>query len=147
MKRSHAKNGLGLLIFALVGLSALSSAFYVFNTLISPAEMGAHSSGVFVYSGEHVPVDWDKGRQRSAGLKFRLTRDSPLALGGARIFYRGLAEDANFVLDVMLPDLDPNAFYPYKLKIADARDGFQLVDHNFKLIRAHRHYIQMYLLE
>ena len=147
MKMSQAKSGVGLLVFALVCIFAITTVFYAINSLISTSETNTRHSGLFVYSGEAVPVDWDEGRQRSNGLMFRLSIDRPMVVGNARIFYRGLTDNNRFVLDVMLPDLDPEAYYPYVLNISEAREGFRLADRNFKLITADRHNVKMFLLE
>ena len=147
MKMTQAKSGLGLLLFGLACIAVLSIVFYILHSMTSAATTATPSNGVFVYSGKRVQVDWDGGRKRSAGLMFRLSIDQPVAVGNARIFYRGLAANSGIVLDVMLPDLDPEAYYPYTMNISKAKDGFHLADHDFKLISANKQHVRMYLLE
>jgi hypothetical protein len=46
-------------------------------------------------------------------------------------------------MDVVVLELDPNAFYRYRIPIKAAKKGFRLVGQNFKLISAHKSAIQL----
>ena len=55
-------------------------------------------------------------------------------IGKAKFVFRGLAENSTFKIDVAILELDPQAYYGYRLSIVDARKGFRLADHKFNLI-------------
>ena len=50
-------------------------------------------------------------------------------------------------MDVVIPDLDPDANYGYRFSIDKAHKGFRLAGHNFKLITARKSAIQIWHLK
>ncbi len=66
--------------------------------------------------------------------------------GKSKIIYRGLEGDSKFKIDVVILELDPQAFYGYRFSIDNARQGFRLVGQNFKLISARESAIQIWHL-
>jgi hypothetical protein len=75
--------------------------------------------------------------------KITLRLNSEEIIGKAKFVYRGLAAGSKFKIDVAILDLDPQAYYGYRLSIDDARQGFRLAGHNFKLISARKTAIQL----
>ncbi len=67
-------------------------------------------------------------------ITFVLDRD--IKLGKSIIVYRGLDENAKFKMDVAVLELDPKAFYRYRIPIHAAKKGFKLAGQNFRLIAA-----------
>ena len=73
--------------------------------------------------------------------------DRDAEIGKSKIYYRGLDGNSNFKVDVVILELDPNAFYRYRIPIEDAKKGFRLVGQNFKLISARKSAIQLWRLK
>jgi hypothetical protein len=80
-------------------------------------------------------------------VKIRLALNHEKAFGKSQIIYRGLDGDSKFKIDVVIPELDPNAFYGYRLSIDKARQGFRLAGQNFKLISARKSAIRIWHLK
>jgi hypothetical protein len=68
-------------------------------------------------------------------------------IGKSKIVYRGLDGDAKFSIDLAIIDLDPQAFYRYRIPISDAEKGFRLAGQKFKLISARKSTIQLWHLK
>jgi hypothetical protein len=62
----------------------------------------------------------------------------------SKIIYRGLEGSSAFKIDVVIPELDPNAYYRYRIHIEDAKKGFRLGGQNFKLISARKSAAQIW---
>jgi hypothetical protein len=80
-------------------------------------------------------------------VKIVLALNHEKAIGKSKIIYRGLDGDSKFKIDVVIPELDPNAFYGYRLSIDTARQGFRLAGQNFKLISARQSAIRIWHLK
>jgi len=80
-------------------------------------------------------------------VKIRLALNHEKAFGKSKIIYRGLDGDSKFQIDVVIPELDPKAFYGYRLSIDKARQGFRLGGQNFKLISARNSAIRIWHLK
>ena len=76
--------------------------------------------------------------------KIMLVINRDRKIGKSKIVYRGLDGDAKLSLDVAILDLDPHAYYRYRIPISDAEKGFRLVGQNFKLISARKSAIQLW---
>jgi hypothetical protein len=76
--------------------------------------------------------------------KIMLVLDRDTKFGKSKIIYRGLDENAKFKLDVVVLELDPKAFYRYRIPIKAAKKGFRLVGQNFRLISARKSAIQLW---
>jgi len=79
--------------------------------------------------------------------KIMLVLDRDTKFGKSKIIYRGLDENAKFKLDVVVLELDPKAFYRYRIPIKAAKKGFRLVGQNFRLISARKSAIQLWHLK
>jgi len=79
--------------------------------------------------------------------KILLALNHEKTIGKSKIIYRGLEGDSKFRIDVVILELDPQAFYGYRFSIDDARQGFRLVGQNFKLISARESAIQIWHLK
>ena len=76
-----------------------------------------------------------------------LVLDQDIKIGKSKIVYRGLDGNAKFKMDVVILELDPNAFYRYRIPIKAAKKGFRLVGQNFKLISARKSAIELWHLK
>jgi len=79
--------------------------------------------------------------------KIMLLLDRDTKIGKSKIIYRGLDENAKFKMDVVVLELDPNAFYRYHIPISAAKNGFRLIGQNFRLISARKSAIQFWHLK
>ena len=79
--------------------------------------------------------------------KIMLVIDRDRKIGKSKIVYRGLDGNAKFSLDIAIIDLDPHAYYRYRIPINDAKKGFRLVGQKFKLISARKSTIQLWHLK
>jgi len=79
--------------------------------------------------------------------KIMLVLDRDIKIGKSKVVYRGLDGNAKFKMDVVILELDPNAFYRYRIPIKAAKKGFRLVGQNFKLISARKSAIQLWHLK
>ena len=79
--------------------------------------------------------------------KIMLVLDRDTKIGKSKIVYRGLDGNAKFKMDVAILELDPKAFYRYRIPIKAAKKGFRLAGHNFRLISARKSAIQLWRLK
>jgi hypothetical protein len=70
------------------------------------------------------------------GATLMLTRDDEVPIGETVVIYRGLAPRNAFDLDVIIPAFDPQSPFHHRLGIAQARKGFTLASHSFRLLSA-----------
>jgi hypothetical protein len=70
------------------------------------------------------------------GATLMLTRDDEVPIGETVVIYRGLAPGNAFDLDVIIPAFDPQSPFHHRLGIAQARKGFTLASHSFRLLSA-----------
>ena len=59
------------------------------------------------------------------------------------LIYRGLVGQAEFQIDVIILELDPQVSYPYRFKISEAKKSFRLANRNYKLISAQKSALQL----
>ena len=76
--------------------------------------------------------------------KFLLLLNQEKKFEKSKIIYRGLEGSSAFKIDVVIPELDPNAYYRYRIHIEDAKKGFRLGGQNFKLISARKSAAQIW---
>lgn len=107
-------------------------------------------------AGEHTPVGsidtvghWvvaaSDRSPRAVPTRIILKLNQAARIGKADIIYRGLESGSKFRIDVVIPEFDPQSFYPYRLDIGEAKKGFRLASRRYRLISAHRVYIHLYL--
>ena len=142
--KPYVRNSICLLVSAALAVSAV---LYAAATKKIPLESRTTSPG-FGWS-------WDFDYERALNEHF-LTLDSPInqphapsaaeplvlplnepvPVGGIRITYRGRSASGLIILDTVIPDLDADYAYPHELSDSEARTGFVLFDHHFKLVAA-----------
>ncbi|UCD77318.1 MAG: hypothetical protein JSW26_18075 [Desulfobacterales bacterium] len=108
-----------------------------------PARPDRVSRWVFNIPTWRIPASSDSTAAAARRQKLLLPLHKKMRHGNAELVYRGLAGESEFQIDVIIPDLDPQVSYSYRFKIADARKSFRLVDHDFKIISARKHSLQM----
>lgn len=79
----------------------------------------------------------------AANGRYVLHRDQSRTIGKVHLIYRGLAGDAICLIDVIIPDLDPERPYKYRLDIETAEKGFRMAGRNFILETTGKNYIRI----
>jgi len=79
----------------------------------------------------------------AANGRYVLYLDQNRTIGKVNLIYRGLAGDAICLIDVIIPDLDPERPYQYRLDIETAEKGFRMAGRNFKLETTGKNYIRI----
>ena len=74
-------------------------------------------------------------------LFFRI--NEKMVAGKTELIYRGLVGQAEFQIDVIILELDPQVSYPYRFKISEAKKSFRLANRNYKLISAQKTALQL----
>ena len=123
MRSSFGKQVLGLVGFTVAGLMLFTGLFYMSNHFQPGAVNVAQA-------GERI----QKSTARIAESLY-LKRDLTNRHGKTWLTYRGKIDADHFVIDVTVPELDPQMHYQHKLNIADARRGFVLVGQSYRLVR------------
>lgn len=122
MRSSFGNQVLGLVGLTVAGMMLFSGLFYMSNHFqpgsVNVARAGERTQESVARSAE--------------GLYLRV--DSTNRYGKTWLTYRGKIDADHFLIDVTLPELDPQTHYPHKLKIADARKGFSLVGQPYRLV-------------
>ena len=70
------------------------------------------------------------------GKRLLLPLDRTVAVGDARLVYRGSAGRGRLRIDVIIPAFDPNVSYRYDLDKSAAEKGFFLIRQHFRLTGA-----------
>ncbi len=109
---------------------------------------------IFPYDGEGVPVfvKWsalipssaeDVKSNQHQNQRMVIAVDKTIQLGRAKIVYRGMEGRGTFVLDVNIPALDPEYYYPHQFQIDEARKGFHLAGQKLKLVQIRKNFIEL----
>jgi len=122
MQNNFGKQVLGLVGLTTAGLMLFAGLFYMANHF-QPGTANV------AQAGERVQKDTTR-----PGRHLYLRVDKTSRLENTWLTYRGKIDADHFVIDVTIPDLDPQVYYSHKLKITDARDGFVLVGRTYRLL-------------
>ena len=98
---------------------------------------------------------WDTRPQEKPGIelsplereKITLPLNHELVIGRSKLVYRGLTGNSQFKIDLAILDLDPQAYYGYRLSIDEAKKGFQLGGNNFELISVRKNAVSFWHLQ
>ena len=78
--------------------------------------------------------------------QFILTKNQKLEINKIGLEYKGV-ENKHFLIDLYLLDFDPKQPYPIKIPKKDAKKGFTIADHRFKMLSGNDRFINLKLLE
>jgi hypothetical protein len=79
----------------------------------------------------------------AADGRYVLHLDQSQTIGKVNLVYRGLEGNSICLIDVIIPDLDPERPYKYRLDIETAEKGFRMAGYNFKLETTGKNYIRL----
>lgn len=69
-------------------------------------------------------------------MKLFLPLNKKISAGTAELIYRGLVGRSEFRIDVIIPQLDPQAAYSHQINISDAKKTFRLANRDYQLVYA-----------
>ncbi|WP_319404857.1 hypothetical protein [uncultured Desulfosarcina sp.] len=144
-------------IAAIVGILLVGAGLFVWAILLSdavPTEYRSASPGYnwgwsFDYEtamqnagrlGEQ-PFPWP-AREIANGLLLPL--DQPLLSQGLKLTYRGMTDNGNFRLDIVIQGLDAGVTYAQDFDVAEARLGFMIADRRFTLEKITPRYLRLH---
>ena len=152
MKETHTRTWVSIIAYSVTCILFLGLLYLVAETFFpkTSPELVPRDD---VLSAKLMSVSRWRGSDQNAQMKaysnslkkrIMLVLDRDLKIGRSKIVYRGLEENDQFRMDVMILDLDPDIFYRYTIPINDAKEGFRLVGQNFRLISARKSTIQLW---
>ena len=133
----------GLLLAALTMFGVVSFGVFHFVALrfITPAEdVRDYYAGVIGFEDTAGPSELVvRAKPGGAiGAILMLVRDEEVPIGESVVIYRGPASGSTFDIDVIIPAFDLQSPFHHRLSIAEARKGFTLARHSFRLLSATR---------
>ena len=149
MDKTRQHNWLSITAYVLSSLAILAILFFFAETYF-PSPSGLIPRQPDPITNKIFNIRLWQSPNRSDGvaetdlqekLFFRINRK--VVAGKSELIYRGLVGQAEFQIDVIIPELDPQVCYPYRLKISRAKKSFRLVNRDFKLISARKHTLQL----
>jgi hypothetical protein len=148
MDNVKQKNWFSATAFAIIALSILSFSYFLAkahspnrsNSLI-PHQSDRISSWPFNSSRRQDSQQASAEKALLKKLFFQINRKQ--SAGKAEFIYRGLVGQSEFQIDIIIPELDPQVFYPYRFKISEAKKSFRLANHEYKLISAKKGALQL----
>ena len=127
---------IGLLVFGLI----VFLGFYHFSQRFA-SEYSVHNvmkqrERPDTFYRETVVSDAAKG-------EYVLRLNKIQSIGEIDITYRGLTADSKFLVEVIIPQLDPQRPYKHSLDIHAARHGFRMAGSEYKLDSVGENYIRL----
>lgn len=155
MNETRSRNWFIILLYMAICIVFLGLLYFVADAFFPKTSSG------LVPKDDHLSAKfmsvrrWDRGYRDAqkevlsnpSKEKIMLLLDRDIKIGKSKIIYRGLTGNAKFKMDVVVLELDPNAFYRYHIPISAAKNGFRLVGQNFRLISARKSAIHLWRLK
>jgi hypothetical protein len=137
MENSFAYKWVVILFFGVVGIIFTVSVLYLAAGNVAPD----------TYWGRKMtlPRSEDAGPLRSAD-RHVLERDRGKKIGNHIFFYKG-RQDNQIVFDVIIPELDRQYPYPFKISLPDAKSGFEVAGIWFELITVRSNFICLKVMQ
>ena len=141
MKITRRREGLLLAALTIFGVVSFGVFHFFAFRFITPAEdVRDYYAGVIGFEDTAGPSELVvRAKPGGAiGATLMLARDEEVPIGESVVIYRGLASGNTFDIDVIIPAFDPQSPIHHHLSIAEARRGFTLARHSFRLLSATR---------
>lgn len=124
MENSSAYKWVVILFFSVVGIIFIVSVFYLAAGNVDPD----------TYWGRKMTLPTSNAHPPSPSSdRVVLKLDQGRRIGNQIFFYRGCRDD-QLQLDVIIPEIDPEYSYPFRIDLKDAKTGFGITDMRFRLI-------------
>lgn len=141
MRITRGRDGLLLAALTMFGVVAFGGFHFCAARFITPAkDVHDYYAGVIGFedtAGPSAAAAWAEP-SGAIGATLRLTRDKEFPIGETVLIYRGLASGDTFDIDVIIPAFDPQSPFHHRYSIAEAKKGFTLARHSFRLLSANR---------
>jgi len=153
MNKTRLRNWLVGLFYTSICLVFLGALYFVVEAFfpktspeLSPRDDALSAKFMYNLRGENAYQRDVRERDPSGPVKEKvlLSLNQEKKFEKSKIVYRGLEGSSAFKMDVVIPELDPNAYYRYRIHIEDAKKGFRLGGQNFKLISARKSAVQIW---
>ena len=128
--KSPMKNQIaGLLAFILFGAGVFSGLYFLVNGHTASA------SGMIAMESA-VMGDGARALAEKPNQKIVLTRDRRANVGRTILVYRGLDDVKKVRIDVIVPELDPQVAYHYRISRKQGKKGFSLGRQQYRILSA-----------
>ena len=149
MDNVRQKNWFSITAYVMISLSVMSLILLFAETFfpnqsasLVPSQGDRISRWLFKSSRWQNPANAGAAGIAAQEKLFMLI-DQKQTVGKAELVYRGLVGDTEFQIDVIIPELDPQVSYPYRLKISQAKKSFRLASRNYQLLAAKQGALQL----
>jgi hypothetical protein len=140
MKETLSRDWLYLLAFVVFGLIAFAVLHHMAVIFFPPERAYTNPTTYRALQFRESQIDHPLSKKE----KISLSINQQVVFGKAGLTYRGLEKGAKFKIDVVIFDFDPKTAYTCAFNIFDAKNGFRLVNRNFKLISAQKKTIRLW---
>jgi len=136
MQNSLSYRWFVIAFFSIVGMAFLASVVYLAVGNLAPD----------TYWGRKwkMPRSENNAELRSPD-KVILELNKGIRVGNRTFFYRGLQND-QIMLDVIIPELDRQYSYPFRISFQQGKHGFEVAGVNLKLITARSNFASVKLI-
>ena len=136
MESASAYKWVVILFFSVVGIIFTVSVIYLTAGNVAPD----------TYWGRKMTLPASIGNKNDrpgyATDKVVLKLNQAQQFANRIFFYRGCHND-HLMLDVIIPEIDHEYSYPYRIGLKEAKTGFDLADVRFRLITVRSHFISL----
>ena len=136
MENSFAYKWVVILFFGVVGIIFTVSVIYLAAGNVAPD----------TYWGKKMtlPKSEDAGPMTADKHLLELNRGKKI---GNRIFYYKGRQDDQIVFDVIIPELDRQYPYPFKVNLSSAKNGFEVAGVWFQLIALRPNFVSLKVMQ
>ncbi len=141
MKITRRREWLQLAAFVGVGLVTFGAVYLLAYKLIPPAQdVHEYYAGVIGFEDTAGPLSTGPKvlPAGAIGARLMLALDQEVLIGETVLIYRGLAAGRSFDIDVIIPAFDPQSPFRHRYSLTEAKKGFKLGSHAYRLLSASR---------
>lgn len=125
-----------ILFFSVVGIIFTVSVIYLAAGNVAPDTYWGRKMTLPASAGDN------NDRPGYATDKVVLKLNQGQRFANRIFFYRGYRND-HLMLDVIIPEIDHEYSYPYRIDLKKAKAGFDLADIRFRLITVRSHFVSL----
>ena len=150
MKTTSTQEWLNLAVFTFLGIVIFTVYYLIAARTITTAEdINDYYAGVVHFVNPRANIEQIEltEKHRSAFDHFFILKlGETQSIGEVDVVFQGIENGDRFKLQIAIPALDPDSFYDYEYRIADARDSFPLGDRKAKLLSAGKKIMHLMLI-
>jgi hypothetical protein len=128
-----------ILFFSVVGIIFTVSVIYLAAGNVAPDTYWGRKMTLPASAGDN------NNRPGYATDKVVLKLNQGQRFANRIFFYRGCRND-HLMLDVIIPEIDHEYSYPYRIDLKKAKAGFDLADVRFRLITVRSHFVSLQII-